>query len=54
MARLKEIYRKDVVPALQQQFGYKSVMQVPRLDKIVLNMGVGAATAQPSLLEGAV
>lgn len=43
MARLKEAYRKDVVPALMKQFGYKSVMEVPRLQKIVLNMGVGEA-----------
>ena len=41
MARLKEIYNKEVVPALVKQFGYKSTMQVPRIEKIVLNMGVG-------------
>ena len=40
MARLKEIYNKEVVPALVKQFGYKSTMQVPRIEKIVLNMGV--------------
>ena len=39
-ARLKEVYKKEVVPALTAQFGYKSGMQVPRLKKIVLNMGV--------------
>ena len=54
MARLKEAYRKDVVPALMKQFGYKSVMEVPRLQKIVLNMGVGDATADKKLLENAV
>jgi len=43
MARLKEIYRSQVVPALRRQFNYKNVMQVPRLEKIVLNMGVGQA-----------
>ena len=40
MARLREIYRKEVVPALTKQFGYKSAMQVPRVSKVVLNMGV--------------
>jgi large subunit ribosomal protein L5 len=54
MARLKETYRKDVVPALMKQFGYKSVMEVPRLQKIVLNMGVGDATGDKKLLENAV
>jgi large subunit ribosomal protein L5 len=54
MARLKEAYRKDVVPALMKQFGYKSVMQVPRIEKIVLNMGVGDATTDKKLLDNAV
>jgi len=53
-ARLKEIYRKDVVPALTKQFGYRSPMQVPRISKIVLNMGVGEATADKKILENAV
>jgi large subunit ribosomal protein L5 len=53
MARLKEAYRKDVVPALMKQFGYKTVMEVPRIEKIVLNMGVGDATADKKLLENA-
>ena len=53
-ARLKDIYRKDVVPALTQQFGYKSSMEVPRISKIVLNMGVGEATADKKVLENAV
>ena len=53
MARLKEIYTKDVVPALTKQFGYKSPMEVPRIDKIVLNMGVGDAVADKKLLENA-
>ena len=53
MARLKETYRKEVVPALMKQFGYQSVMQVPRLTKIVLNMGVGEATADKKILENA-
>ena len=54
MARLKEQYRKEVVPALMQQFGYKSVMEVPRIQKIVLNMGVGEATTDRKLLDNAI
>ena len=54
MARLKEQYRKEIVPALIKQFGYKSAMQVPRIEKIVLNMGVGEATADKKLLDNAV
>ena len=54
MARLKQIYKKEVVPALVKQFGYKSTMQVPRLTKIVLNMGVGEAVADKKILENAV
>jgi large subunit ribosomal protein L5 len=53
MARLKDIYSKEVVPALIKQFGYKSVMQVPRIQKIVLNMGVGEAIGDKKLLENA-
>jgi large subunit ribosomal protein L5 len=53
MARLKDIYKKEVVPALIKQFGYKSVMQVPRIQKIVLNMGVGEAIGDKKLLENA-
>jgi len=54
MARLKEIYNKEIVPALVKQFGYKSTMQVPRIEKIVLNMGVGEAIADKKILENAV
>ncbi len=54
MARLKEIYQKEVVPALTAQFGYKSAMQVPRISKIVLNMGVGEAIADKKILDNAV
>ena len=54
MARLKETYRRDVVPALVKQFGYKSVMEVPRIEKIVLNMGVGEATSDKKLLDNAI
>ncbi len=41
--RLKDKYAKEVIPALQQEFGYKNIMQVPRLEKVVINMGVGIA-----------
>ena len=54
MARLREIYKKEIVPALTKQFGYKSIMQVPRIQKITLNMGVGEATSDKKLLENAV
>ncbi|MDR1529423.1 MAG: 50S ribosomal protein L5 [Burkholderiales bacterium] len=54
MARLQDYYRKEVVPALIKQFGYKSVMEVPRITKIVLNMGVGEAVADKKVLENAV
>jgi large subunit ribosomal protein L5 len=51
MSRLQEQYRKEVVPALMKQFGYTSVMQVPRLTKIVVNMGVGEAVGDKKVLE---
>jgi len=54
MARLKETYRNDIAPALVKQFGYKSVMEVPRIEKIVLNMGVGEATSDKKLLDNAI
>ena len=54
MARLKEQYSKEVVPALIKQFGYTSSMQVPRIQKIVLNMGVGEATGDKKFLDNAV
>jgi large subunit ribosomal protein L5 len=52
--RLKQKYTDEVKAALQEQLGLTNVMQVPKLEKIVINMGVGKATQQPSLLEGAV
>ena len=52
--RLKQKYTDEIKPNLQQQLGLGNVMQVPALTKIVINMGVGRATQQPSLLEGAV
>ena len=53
-ARLKDIYRKEIAPALTKQFGYASPMQVPRISKIVLNMGVGEATADRKILDNAI
>ena len=53
-ARLKEIYKNEIAGALTQQFGYKSPMEVPRITKITLNMGVGEATADKKILENAV
>jgi large subunit ribosomal protein L5 len=52
--RLGEIYKKDIVPALVKTFNYKSIMQAPRLDKIVVNMGVGAAVADSKIMDEAV
>jgi large subunit ribosomal protein L5 len=50
---LKEFYTKEVVPALKKQFNYKNVMQVPRLDKIVINMGLGEAIQNIKILDSA-
>ncbi|MBW3625626.1 MAG: 50S ribosomal protein L5 [Armatimonadetes bacterium] len=54
MARLKERYRSEILPGLVKEFGFDNVMQAPRLEKIVLNMGVGAALQDPKALDGAV
>lgn len=54
MSRLQETYKKDIVPAMTKKFGYKNVMQVPKLDKIVINMGVGEAKENAKVLETAV
>jgi large subunit ribosomal protein L5 len=54
MARLKVFYKEAVVPELVKQFGYKSVMEVPRITKVTLNMGVGEAVADKKVLEFAV
>ena len=54
MARLREFYKDTVVPELVKQFGYKSVMEVPRIEKITLNMGVGEAVADKKVMEHAV
>ncbi len=53
-ASVKEIYEKEAVPALMKEFGYSSAMQVPKLEKIVLNMGLGEAVQNPKIIEGAV
>ena len=52
--RLKEHYKKTVVPALTKEFGYSNVMAVPKLEKISVNIGLGEATQNPKLLDGAV
>ncbi|QIZ78468.1 50S ribosomal protein L5 [Ferrimonas lipolytica] len=54
MAKLHDYYKEAVVKELMQQFGYKSIMQVPRIEKITLNMGVGEAVADKKVLENAV
>ena len=54
MARLKQSYIQEQVPALMKEFQYKTVMEVPRIEKIVLNMGLGEAIQNPKLLESAV
>ncbi|MEO1766382.1 50S ribosomal protein L5 [Thiobacter aerophilum] len=54
MARLQDFYKEQVVPRLMKEFGYKSVMEVPRIEKITLNMGVGEAVGDKKVLEHAV
>ncbi len=54
MEKLKEQYKKEVVPALMKKFEYKSVMEVPKLDKVVLNIGLGDLKDNPKALENAV
>ncbi len=54
MARLKEKYTSEVAPALMKKFGYKSVMQIPKLDKVVINVGCGEARDNPKILEAIV
>ena len=54
MARLQEYYRETVVKQLQEQFGYKNVMEIPRLSKISINMGVGEAVGDRKLIDNAV
>ena len=54
MSRLKETYKNEIMDAMTKKFGYKNVMQVPKLDKIVINMGVGEAKENSKLLDIAV
>ena len=49
MARLKETYASEIAPALMKKFGYKSVMQIPQLDKVVINVGCGEARDNPKV-----
>src|ERR671939_1870916 len=51
MSRLRDRYVKDVVPALRKEFGYKNVMAVPKIEKVVVNMGLGEATANAKLVD---
>ena len=53
-SRLQEKYEKEVVPAMMEKFGYKNIMEVPKLEKIVINMGVGEAKDNQKVLESAV
>ena len=53
MARLKEIYKEKIAPALKDEFGYSNPMQIPSITKIVVNMGVGEAAQSSKLIEGA-
>ncbi len=53
MVALKEVYQKECIPALKEKFQYKSVMQIPRVEKVVLNIGIGEAPTNPKALENA-
>src|SRR5207248_2822358 len=50
-ARLRDKYQKDVIPALQKEFGYKNVMAVPKIEKVVVNMGLGEATSNAKIID---
>ena len=54
MEKLKELYKKEVIPALMKKFNYKSVMEVPKLEKIVLNVGLGDIRENPKALENTI
>jgi len=54
MARLKELYSKDVALAMMKKFGYKNVMEIPKVEKVVINMGVSDAVGNPKALDAAV
>jgi large subunit ribosomal protein L5 len=53
MSRLKERYNKEIIPELMKKFGYKNIMQVPKLSKVIINMGLGEAINNAKILEGA-
>ena len=54
MDRLQEKYLKEVVPAMTEKFGYKNIMQLPKIEKVIINMGVGEAVGNPKALDSAV
>ncbi len=54
MARLKDLYLKEVAPGMMEKFGYKNVMQIPKIEKVVINMGVGEAVGNPKVLDVAI
>ena len=54
MARMKEFYSQDVAPAMMKKFGYKNVMEIPKVEKVVINMGVSDAVGNPKALDAAV
>ena len=54
MDRLQEKYLKEVVPAMTEKFGYKNVMELPKIEKVIINMGVGEAVGNPKALDSAV
>jgi large subunit ribosomal protein L5 len=54
LARLYDMYRKEVVPSLVNQFSYKNVMEAPRIEKVIINMGLGEATQNPKVVDTAI
>lgn len=54
MARLYELYKNEITPKLMEKFQYKNIMEVPRIDRVVVNVGVGEAIQNPKALDGAV
>ena len=54
MSTLKELYNKEIIPSLMKEFGYKTVMQVPKLEKIVINMGVGEGARDDKFIDAAI
>ena len=54
MSRLKETYKNEIVDAMIKKFGYKNIMEVPKLDKVIINMGVGEARENAKLLDAAI